>query len=180
MNAQMQILARRYARAFLVTHEKETDIFDLNILEEAKDYFQNNRAARCLTHFVMIDDHTKTEIMGKICNFLRLPAQFLLLMNLLIAHRRFSLIHFVFQEMIILLKNIRNLHEFTVTSSCEVTKEQKQAIMLFLEQKTKSNVICTYEEDRSFIAGIRLQSETRLWEDSIHGRIRLLRIQSTR
>jgi F0F1-type ATP synthase delta subunit len=66
----------------------------------------------------------------------------------------------------------KNIMHIRVSSACQLTPEQKTVIQEFMAQATKKQIIDDYEVDADLINGIRIQSNTLLWEQSVAQRLR--------
>lgn len=61
-----------------------------------------------------------------------------------------------------------------IMSSHELSDDQKQVVEGFLHRQTQRKIVYTAAVDRELIAGIRIQGESFLWEQSVAHRLRLL------
>ena len=62
--------------------------------------------------------------------------------------------------------------EFSVLSAHDLDKKELTTIQHFLEEKTKKTIIYNHKINKDLIAGIRLLSNTLLWEHSIAQQLR--------
>lgn len=64
------------------------------------------------------------------------------------------------------------MHSITVASSCELLDEQRKSIESFIARHVSGKKSYTYTVDPSLIAGVRIYSDTILWEVSIEKQLR--------
>ena len=63
-----------------------------------------------------------------------------------------------------------------ISSSHDITQQDLDAIERFLVNQTGLSIIYTYAIDKKLIAGIRLQSNTLLWECSINKQLTQIKL----
>lgn len=170
-------LARRYAKAFLNTFGEQLSIDNQKALCSGAAFFKKHKQTTFLMQLGFLEKDLKLKALAKICNEIELPTFFEKLMQLLVNHKRSFLLEEVFEQLCILFKKQLGTMEFSVKSAGLLSELQKKEIVSFLEKETGKKIFCSYEQDPSLIAGIRLQNECFLWENSIRGR--LSRIQGS-
>jgi len=164
-------LARRYAQAFLNVFGKKLSASDQENLCAGATFFEEHRKAIFLMQLGFLEEEIKLEALTKIGNKMGLPAIFENLMKLLVEHKRAFLLEEVFKQLCSIFKEQLGTMQFTVKSAGELTDEQKKEVVAFLAKETGKNIFCIYKQDPSLIAGIHLQNEHFLWENSIRGRL---------
>lgn len=182
MKREEAILARKYAAAFLnqnvhkITHH---------------DYQNIIRAYAFLKKVPMLKTYLKLPILNEVkkkflilfCQEFQLDPVCTMLVDLLVKHQRLYLIEMIFFYIKNLYQEQNNIMEFTFISANQITTDQCSKIQSFLIQKTGKTIEYKSIVDPQLIAGIRAQSNTLLWENSIQGRMneayRLLKKQGT-
>lgn len=81
----------------------------------------------------------------------------------------------VVEQIMLAYREHKGLLEVTCRTAVPLTDEQVAAIHEFLHEKTGKKIILIMVIDSSLLAGIRLQSETFLWEYSIGRQLQALR-----
>ncbi len=105
---------------------------------------------------------------------------FITLTRTLIEHKRIWLAAAVFRRLFALYKERTGLHQFVVRSSHELTDELRIEVERFLARAAGQGSIYTYTVDNRLIAGIRMQSDTLLWENSVRKQLNTVRRAATR
>lgn len=167
-------LARRYARAFLNVFE---DSFTPQAMEAliALVIFLKKHAHACfLMELSFLSVDAKKEAVRDLCLRFKVTEGVQRLFLLLIDHQRTSLAPDVFDAVIDLYKRKENYVYFSVSTTCELSDQQKKMIEEFLQDQVKGMVFCSYAIDKTLIAGIRMQSDNWLWENSVKSRLRTL------
>ncbi|MGB8366998.1 MAG: F0F1 ATP synthase subunit delta, partial [Candidatus Babeliales bacterium] len=93
------------------------------------------------------------------------------LLELLLNDNRAFLICDVLYYVCLLYRQYKNITKFAMISSHLLSEEDKKIIKHFLMQMTEQDIMYTTKIDKKLIAGIRLQSDTLLWEYSIRQRL---------
>lgn len=171
MQIKQKILARRYALAFLNTYFVSLKKTDLQGIIDLRDFFKKRRRACFLMRLSLLDDTVKCNALDAIVKEFNVSVCFQKIIHLLIAHKRTLLLEDVFGEIYNEYKDRKGLITFTVTSAGKMSDQQKNKIENFLKDITQKAVACSYQEDQSLIAGVRLQSDQLLWETSIKDRL---------
>jgi F-type H+-transporting ATPase subunit delta len=172
-----KIIARRYAFAFLNVFIDLLKEDDLKKILALFDYFKERRQACFLMRLSLLDSKVKCDALNKISEEFLLPSCFKKLFQLLVEHKRTLLLADVFDEICIEYKKRKKIISFDVITVDPVLEEQKNIVEKFLNTATQKTVVCSYKEDITLIAGIRLQSKQYLWETSVKGRLN--RVRST-
>jgi hypothetical protein len=73
-----------------------------------------------------------------------------------------------------LYKERHNVATCTIKSSHRLSPEHKQALYEFVHQAARKKIIYTCARDKKLIAGIRIDSETFVWEQSIARQLRAI------
>ena len=171
MNMIQEQLARRYATAFLNLFGDQIAVADAERI---------NRAYRALHHaheFIFIlgmpvlSADTKWKMIDEFFAVYALPERLKKLVRLLMDQGRISLLPVVFKHMWWIYLERNDMMHMRVASSCELDDTQRQSIENFTSHKTGTKNIYAYRVDQRLIAGIRLQSDTVLWDNSIRVRL---------
>ncbi len=180
MNIALQLLAEKYARAFFnIFGNKITrdDFYNLLILQK---FLRDNKRALFFLELPSITDSIKVKKMIDISDMVHLGARFNPLIKLLVQDGRAGLWRDVVTQLIDVYKQRHNILFFSITSSHALDEGELELLKAFLVSKTGSDIIYDYNVDKSLIAGIRLQSETMIWEYSIRKQLNDVRLQLIR
>ena len=166
--------ARHYARAFLRVFDiAEETLF--RSLDKLSSYYNKNRLIFRLLQFSSARRENKTKSMSALCVKLSLPEPIDRLLGTLVRYKAIELLPNVLSALRSEFKKQAEIHDFTITSSAPLPPEKQGAIEESLRAAVGGTVNITYQEDSSLIAGIRIESKTYYWEDSIAGRIKDIR-----
>jgi len=173
-------LEKRYAYAFLNVF---ADTITPEILKSANalcDYLKKHRRIVFMLKLSVLDDQIKIQGLYELCKRFDLPAPFKRLIDLLQAHHRLPLL----PDVVCLLEELymerHQIQPFTVHSSIELTPDERIPLEKFLAQHLPGTILCSYRTDSRLIAGIRAQSPTHLWEQSVAKQLRDLQATLSR
>ena len=99
---------------------------------------------------------------------------------MLINDKRAGLFDFVLKQITLLYKRRNKILSFTISTAHPLTQEAVESVKQFLERVTGCDIIYEYKIDKSLIAGMRLQSETLLWEHSVKKNLQCVRLSRIR
>jgi ATP synthase F1 delta subunit len=170
------ILARKYAQAFLNAHADEITYDDILQFERAQDYIKPHKAALLLLTLPSFTPAMKRAAVFKILGKFYIPQGFTYLVDLLIEHKRILLLYECITALISLYREQHAIMIFSITSSHELAQTSLDRIQQFLTHATKCVIMYKYAVNTQLIAGIRLQSATFLWEQSIQKDLKNLSI----
>jgi F-type H+-transporting ATPase subunit delta len=180
MNYAETVLARRYATALLRVCGDQFSQEDIDSLKHAVTFFKTHKAA---LYFLALPDlaaRSKKDIVKKLFELVKLPACFQSLVRLLARHKRLRLLAPVLMCVIALYQEQHGIMNVHVQSSSLLDDAQLQVVRAFLSDKTGKKIIYTYAVKKDLIAGIRLQSDTLLWEYSVRKKLRAIRLSVIR
>jgi F0F1-type ATP synthase delta subunit len=183
-------LARRYAQAFLSVYGEQITAHACERLLLFKSFLVANRALIYLFTIPSIDQKTKERGLSFLAEKFELPPSFYSLMVLLLLSRRISLLPQVLCSLVVLYKRENGIQSFSIHSSHELSQQDLEQLRDFLTQQIADKqaayreinheknieVACSYKQDKNLIAGIRMQSETYLWEHSIAQQLRAIEL----
>lgn len=161
------VIAKKYAQAFLNVYADQMTYDDFFNVCSAAEFFSENKKLLFFLSWPVVATTTKEEALYKILAQCKLSGPFKKLVAILVLHKRTFLIKDVLKQLCILYKKSNNIAAFTISSSHRLHDEEIKMLQEFLANITKHAIIYTYSIDKDLIAGIRLQSETFLWEHSI-------------
>jgi F-type H+-transporting ATPase subunit delta len=174
MDVKSTVLSRKYADAFLNLYMDSVTDEMITQLEELSAYLKSHKSSLVffglhhiaveekLRLFETIVEHTKPSIFTR--NLFRL----------LIRHNRVVLCPHIIDMICTLYRKRKNIMMFDVQTSHSLGTRDIECIRTFLNKKTNKRTVCTQRINQKLIAGIRLQSETLLWEYSINKQLKTL------
>lgn len=174
MNRVKTLLARRYAQAFLRVFSDHITTEDLASLKQASAFLKERPHGMFLMELSLVPEKVKHRLLDDFYQKFNLPEGCKKLCFLLIKSQRVSLLSDIFNYIITFKEKELRITHFEVSSSCALSKQQKEHLMHFLDKRVQGAIDCTFRVDTALIAGIRLQSASLLWEKSVKKRLRAL------
>ena len=96
------------------------------------------------------------------------------LLTLLLKHGRITLLTSVLKYLLKCCVQYKKEENFTITSSHDLSSEEKQKVHAFIQAKTKNTITSSFSVDPTLICGIKLQSDKHIWERSITKKLRII------
>jgi len=169
-------LARRYAKAFVLTFKDEITPDVFACIQEVVAELKEHRTALFFLSLPSMRDAQKLKAMHQLCTKLTVSSACNRLMALLVRDKRAFLLLDVFSYVIEFYQEVHNIQTFTISSAQELTQEQLTAMQQFLAHTTGNDIIYKHTVTPALIAGIRAQSTTHVWEISVAKRLRSMRL----
>lgn len=174
MNIQESRLAQLYATAFLniyctsITEDIYNKLIKTRLfLLENPDYLFIYKLPR---HFNLV----KKQIINKLLEQFDLPAIFYKLTELLLETDRLALLPLVLHHILLGYEERNYLMPTVITSSSSISEKQARIIQDVIKQVSGKKILPKYRIDTKLIAGIRIQSNTLLWEYSVAKQLRII------
>ena len=162
------LIAKRYAQAFLNLFIDDLTDADFIQVQHSIAFFSQNRPLLALLKVPHIQAEQKIAALEQvlITNY-KLPEAFKKLITLLVHNKRAALILETLEQLKKLYRAHQNIEFYKISSSHVLNDDELKILQKFLAQKTGRTIFYTYTIDPNLIAGIRMQSNERLWEYSI-------------
>ena len=165
-------IARKYAQAFFVVYgDSVTDTLIKNI-DKAVQFLSTHRRALFLLKVPVVDRLVKIEGLGELCDRFHLGEAIKKLLILLLDSRRSSHFVRVLHTITVLYRKKNHMIAITVASSSVLAEEQRAMIEASMAERIEGNKSYTYIIDPALIAGVRIYSDTFLWEFSVAKQLR--------
>lgn len=164
--------ATAYAKAYLNVFGAGLQRDAIEAIEKAGHFLREHRRALFLLKVPVMDEAVKRRGMKELSDRFGLPQSVEQLFELLLQRRCASLLADVFLE-IVHTYNKRHHHEkVVVSSSTELSDQQKKQIIAFTDKRFPGTKEYSFKLDASLIAGIKIMSDTMMWESSIDNYLR--------
>lgn len=172
-----EIIAKKYAVAFL-------NVFGKSISEESLQHIAHLEKAITATHkkflvllsIPILSPAVKKHVIDEIATYFKLNTAFIQLMNTLIAHKRVHLLDQIIKHIINEYQKIHHLDVFTIEVSHALQEQEKTRIINFIKNFMPQHTIKTeFKVQPKLISGMRIKSDTFLWEQSIQKRLQLVK-----
>lgn len=161
-------LAKRYATAYVNLFEDQIDLKVCGQLEDAYNFFGNNAVALLVLKLSTVTPQSKKACIESLITLFKLPDTLLRMIDLLLAQNRAHLFPLVLLYIARLYKERNNITHYKVTSSHELSDQAIEVVLAYLKQVTEKHILYTIKVDKRLIAGLRLLSDTTLWEYSVN------------
>lgn len=171
------IVSRKYAKAFLNLYEDQISVEDFTGIKKLEIFFRDHKKVIYFLSIPNILPETKEKLLGELFQKFNIKTLLNPLVHLLSKSKRLSLIDDILKHIRLLYKERKGIMRFSITSSHEISNQDLEIIENFLAYKSNKTIISTYKVDKKLVAGIRLQSDTLLWEYSIYKQCETLRKQ---
>lgn len=168
-------LARKYAQAYLSFAAGLSDN-DVDAFKVAANNLADHKEALFLLSVPCVKkDDQKNALKKMIVIPYGLPESSEKLINLIVNHKRIILLADVFAAVVDLYNKRANRVAVTVASSHALDENDRVVIQKFLASITGQVIMYDYKIEKQLIVGLRLQSDTFLWEHSIQKDMRRIR-----
>jgi ATP synthase F1 delta subunit len=174
MNVEF-VVAKKYATAFLALAGSSCDEHEINAMERLQQFLKHNREILFFFNLPLIQQDVKEAVLEKLAADLKTKPLFEKLVNLLSSDRRALLIPLVLGYIGSLYRERNTIVAFAVSSSHELSQEDKKIMEQFLASHTGKKIDASYTVDTKLIAGIRALSSTHKWEQSVRGELMMIR-----
>lgn len=175
MDIRLTILARRYAQAFLNLFMDQLSMREYQKLQAMSEFIQSHRQTTFFLGLQSIPSHDKEKLLLDLIQKYNLPASLNNLVTTLIHHDRAGLLGKILDQICELYRKKNRILSFNIESSSILEPDQLDFIHKFLAYNTNSTIVSTAKINKELIAGLRLQSDTYLWEYSIRKQINELK-----
>ncbi len=177
MIVAQSVVAKKYAQAFLNVFDKQITYEDFTHFCSAAEFFTHHKQLLFFLSWPVINAELKVKALKEALKVFKLDKPcYHQLIDLLAAHKRTFLIMEVLKQLCAQYKIRHNIMTFSIRSSHELDKEDLDILSQFLVNLTAKDIIYDYAIEKKLIAGIRLQSNTLLWECSINKQLTQIKL----
>lgn len=165
-------IAKKYASAFLNVYEKKCDDSCMKALLNFSNFLHINHMYLATLNIPSLSIEKKKSIIDSVSKKLLLPESIKTLTLLLLKDKRVDLLDEVLKKIIFLHKQRVSEHSFVVSSSHDLTSEEKESVITFIKSQISNSVKTSFTIDKSLISGIKIEGNTFRWERSIAKELR--------
>ena len=165
-------ISKKYAQAFLNLYYEKLDDRCIQAFVALDSFFKSNKKVAVYLNMPTIPGAVKREALTRMFSSLDICNNIKILINVLLEHRRIEAFGNVVHHIIRQYRVRRNIQEFRVITSHELSDDAKKRVIRFLEKKTGGLIIASFECDSSLIAGMRICGDYILWEHSVARQLR--------
>ncbi len=168
-----RLLARKYAQAFLGVAGNDLSLDTIQTVASLAQALKVTKSEMQRV-FAVVPESAQRTVCENIVAQAKLPASFADLIRLLSEDKRLILLFLVFEQLVKLYKERARVMSYTITSSHPLDDAKRAAVKQFLARSTGYVIMDEYEVDKNLIAGIRMRSDTLLWEYSIDKQLKAI------
>jgi F-type H+-transporting ATPase subunit delta len=169
-------LAAKYATAFLNVFNDKLSSEDFAKIYAASDFFGRHHNLLFFLTWPSISQDVKIKALYQAFHFFKLDGPYTKLIDMLAHDKRADLIDLVLSEICTQYKKRHGILNFVISSSHQLNEQEIQVLQNFLARSTRRDIIYDYSIDKNLIAGVRMQSDTLLWEHSIRKHLDQIRV----
>ncbi len=173
MNSRQQ-LSRKYAQAWLGIYASAITIETVKNLQAAIIDLKKQKALSFYLQLTVIDSDIKKKFLMEYIQAASLPESLGKLVELLIDHKRAFLFTCVLEQLAEIYQQENSIETFVFYSAAPLDEVLAEKLRQFLAAKTERAIIYEKRVEKELIAGIRLQSSTKLWEHSLAQQLRIM------
>lgn len=176
MLERWESLTKKYAQAYLNLYGSTLTNDMINKLEAFEQFIRHHKrmyAFMCLTGIPVAN---KKEILNKITMHFKVPTNIEKLIETLLLHRRIDLLAPILKKIVQGYKKQQNVTTFKVSTSHPIGQKEKEIIQNFIQNSIKKSTLALeFYHDVSLISGIKIQSDSLLWERSVAKQLKLIK-----
>jgi len=167
-------LARKYANAFLNCFIEDINLDEFYALCALELFLKSNQKILYFLSLSHIDSDIKKDFLHTLFEQFKVIAACNALARILIDNKRGQLLCGVLKQVIMIYRQRKKIVSFVIATSHHVPADQIAVIQQFLAHQIGCDIIYECVVDKKLIAGIRVQSDTLLWEYSIGKQLGLM------
>lgn len=165
-------LAYKYADAFLNVYNSQLNLEGVEHIRKAIQFLQEHPRALFLFQVPSIKDASKQKAIALFCRHFTLIDPIKALITLLLHHKRVYMVTAVLKALVERYQKYHAIEKVFVKSSIPLPAPYRHHIEQFMNRHIAGIKQYHYEIDPRLIAGIRIQTDTMLWEYSMNKRLR--------
>lgn len=164
-----QIIAKKYALAFLGSCQQDLSQTLLEHIEQFGNFLGKHKVVTTHLSIPILSETTTNTVIKELVDHFSLNAIFEKMLFLLVEHKRITLLPLIINHILNEYNKRHSIGIFTVSSSHPLQEQQKERIIKFITNTVPYKKIrTTFTINPNLISGIRIQSDTLLWEKSIN------------
>lgn len=171
MRYTLSVASKKYAKAFLQEFHDSLTIDQVQNFKTVIKFFKQHSDFLSIVSVLASRYPESCTLLEELKNHFGLPASVEKLIQVLIAHKKLHIFSEVLQDIYCLYMLKNNILEVTIATAAALEEDQKQKFEEFFKKLSGKKIISSAIIDESLIAGIRMQSDLFLWENSIKSRI---------
>lgn len=168
-------IIKKYAQAWYNLFGKELSFDSIQNMHKAAQFLETSKQLLFLLNYAVQEPAQVEQCIQMLCAKFQLPASLHALFILLLKHDRIELFIKVIEDIIALYKLDHSMIDVHIMTAHQASADEIAMLTHFFEKKTGMQALVTCTQERSLIAGVRLESELWLWEASVQKQLRILK-----
>ena len=168
-------IAKKYAHAYLNVVGDEHNLSQYSSMWRAAQFLSEHHHLLFYLSLPIVSDIDKKRFIDLFFAKFHLFDSLKQLFYVLLKNKHISLAADVLRDIYALYKLKHNIHELHIISSCDLSIEKIEEIKKNFMALSGQQVVVRTSVNPALIAGIRLQTDTLLWEHSIAQQLRKLK-----
>lgn len=176
MLTQIDSISKKYAIAYLNLYFNQMTDDAISNLIKLKKFLYKNKKFHAYLGIPKLSVETKINFIDRLCKAFNLSENEINFIHVLIKQKRIELINPIFKKIIELYYIQKNIFLVNVCTSCTINDKQKSIIINFVHNLIKKEDIkINFCVDKNLISGIKIKSNTLLWEHSVRKHLKILK-----
>lgn len=168
-------IAKKYARAYLNICGQEHTFEDYCTMWRAAQFLSEHRSLLSYLSLSIVNEVDKKRFIDLFFEKFHLLLSLKQLFYLLLKNKHIHLAADTLRDIYAMYKTEHHIVDLKVTSSTDLSELQIKEIKQFFNEISGQQAQISYSINSSLIAGIRLQTDTYLWEYSIAQQLRKIK-----
>ena len=170
-------ISKKYAVAYIHVFGKDIDDAMLDQLLVAHDFLLKHNNMLFLLALYETTTVEKEKILTRFITHFNFPQSFHRFMSLLMDNKHISILASVLRDIYCFYKKKMGIEDLELSSSSELSADAHATLEQFFTDLSDKKYRVKKTEDPELIAGIRMQSDTLLWEHSVAKKMKKLRFE---
>jgi len=172
MFVSSNIIAKTYATAFVNVYFDDLSDDYINRLSKLAIFLKSNKQPYIYLRIPKIPQEVKIKALNKVAQAFNLEEGIKKLMYALLETDRIEILDKVLNQIKIVYQRQAGVELFEVISSHSLSDEEKEKVLIFIKANSKYKVKAKFIVDKKLIVGLRIKSNSFLWERSIVKQLR--------
>lgn len=178
MSEQWESFTKKYAQAFLNLYNDQLSAAVIGNLVACENFLTTHKNAGAYLSLSSIALEKKTALLKEICASFNLPTAFDKLSHVLLKNGHIEVLPKVLQKIISGNRLQKNIINFTVSLSHALGDQEKKSLVSFIKKNVSQEIMVDFIIDPSLICGIKIKSNTLLWERSIAKQLKTIKLDA--
>lgn len=168
-------LARNYARAFLRSFaDVVTPECIFSSVERLQKCYEENKQSFYTLALSSANIEERCQGLSKLLDHFNIPEKIHLLIEVMLRKKKLDLFPFLLPALIEEFRKRHNQQEVHVTTAHPLTETERARLEKSLTGRIPGTLSFVYTQDPALIAGIKVQTQTHYWEESLARTVRTL------